>query len=1191
MAKKKIIDVYATKEVAKGTNNNDVFHIKTDDVNTTIRTTVATCKVNAKGKVSVNTTVMKGSDVLYIEGLKTTDVDALTMAQQVDAEGNKTRNLDVTTNDGRTIIIEDYFIDTSGKATKSPIKSIRAEYPEAEGWHSSLTEPQCKDFLITDMCAIDCNGVFIPKKNKVIGSVFNDTIDMSGNTNKLTINGGLGNDIITGGKANDVIVGGKGKNVFVYKEGSGNDTVKLTKGEKLVIKYITGNSNPEFDVKESGKDVVISRTYKGLNGKTQTDTITVANMGKNNLAESVVFEYGPNADNTSHVYDLVNDVYVISTGKTKINGTNLKETIYGTTTKDTIKGAGGNDTIIADVGNDVIYGGAGIDTFVSDTYECNGKYYGSGKDTICDIQEGEILEFKNSYLQDIKCKKSDNDLVISYFDKDSTDTLENAVTIKNYYKNTPNLVIKALDAQGELSEYSTADILSGTVALEYGLKFKQLNFSKNGDDLVISSKKLKKNETVKDFFTSEDPISSIKTADSDEPHSLIQDMMVNVSSVQNGDGNYVGEGTKYNDIITGTANNDEVIGGKGNDVLIGGKGSDTFIFNKGDGVDTIKDAEKSDVIHINGSLDNLVFTRVNNDLEIDYSFECVVYMIGDGNNSEITSPPESKIVLSNFFKNKSENNVDLIKNLSGEIQLEYEDYINNPPYYESYYRNQYQRIYILKEFRSADGYDLCEKSILKDATIQVGGVNSYTGSDYKENVSVIGKNGKFDLGKGYDTLNFGQDYGKVVVTANKGETLNLRFTGSADFDYKISGNNLVLTAADGNVVTLKNYITNYKDVTVNINGSSMKNKAKYLEMLKVSADDFVKGKYTGTVLDENIDASGYVSTKQNTGVTINSKSGSDKIIGSDYNDIITASSLAGETANVKESAGVNKITTGSGNDIIVASGTSSNTINAGDGNNDITLSCTGTNNVTCGKNNDTLYITAGTNTVNTGDGIDSIRCCNGSNTINLGAGDDEIVCYSGNSYIDGGAGNDIFNFTYFDFNGSHYDVYDPSGNNKLFFDYSLIRSSEPQYLSNGMVMVSSYMCGRPFVFFDVAIGENGQEIMGDDILFTLSRTFSSFEDNGIHIIGKNSVSYVTTVGDSAALHISGGQHEEFYPVNGYHLDYTELTEKVANWLTSEANDSGYTTAMDVFTNGTNEQIAELASIYTANVDDCYQQGY
>ncbi|MCR5266709.1 MAG: hypothetical protein K6E29_09000 [Cyanobacteria bacterium RUI128] len=765
-------------------------------------------------------------------------------------------------------------------------------------------------------------------------------------------------------------------------------------------------------------------------------------------------------------------------------------------------------------------------------------------------------------------------------------------------------------------------------SIEYKVKFNQLKFTKSGNDLIISSKKFKKNQVLKDFFTLEDPIDLIKTTDSKVAHSLLQDMKVYVSSVQNENGEYVADGTKYQDIITGTKYDDTITGGQGNDVITSGQGSDTFIFNIGDGVDTIKDADKSDAIHINTGLNNLVYTRVKNNLEISYS-------------------DDDKIVLTNFFKNKSENNVDLIKNLSGETQLEYEDYINNPPYYESYYLNQYQKIYILKVFMSIDGYELCEKSILKDATIQIGEKRSYTGTDYNETVIATGKNGAFNMGKGNDVITFGENYGKSVVTVNKDENLNLRFSQDVDFTYSLSGSNLIMKSADGNVITLKDYLKAYNDSTVKINGKRITTLENFMEMLKHDASDFVNGKFTGTVLDDNIDASGLVMNKKKSTVTINSKSGNDKIIGSKYNDIINVESLAGETTSITENAGDNTITTGLGTNNITVTGFSSNKITTTGGKNNITLSNMGVNNIyggegkdyltitsginnvnmgdghnraivsggnnriTGGAGNDEVKLSGGKNVVNTGDSYDIVTVMGGSNTINMGAGNDKLIYYSGTSTtIDGGEGNDTYDFMNYEF-GSHVNITDTEGENRLLFSEMTMYDAYEEVLDNGMVIGIARMGGNPYVFFDVTIDENGQGVAGNDVLFTSANKFTGFGDNGVYVADKSAIASVEGVYLAALYYSTGpsnylGSNISGYEIvdldepynrpnwgvfsnSRYHLNFDELTEKVATWLTSDANDSGYTSAMDVFTNGTDSQIAQLTSIYIRNVDCCYEQ--
>lgn len=757
------------------------------------------------------------------------------------------------------------------------------------------------------------------------------------------------------------------------------------------------------------------------------------------------------------------------------------------------------------------------------------------------------------------------------------------------------------------------------------INFDELIFTRDGNDLVISSKKLKTPDRVVGYFTDEKPLNLVKTADRFIAHSLKDEMVLSLTSVQNEDGTYSVEGSEHDNVINGSKFDDTITGGLGNDIISGGKGKDTFIFNIGDGQDIIKDADKDDVIHINAGLNNLKYKRVNNDLEIAYS-------------------DDDKITLSNFFTNKSSNNIDLIKNLDGETQAEYEDYINNPPYEEIFYRNEYQRIYYAKIFMSEDGYELCEKSILKNANIEVGEKNVYTGTDYNENVIAVGENGKFALGAGNDTLNYTGRFGNTVVTVGKNEKLNLKFDTDVDFDYSISGKNLVMTTADNQKVTLKNFLSRVNDATVSINGKSITSLPKYLEMLKADASDFKKGKYTGTVLNDNIDASDYVS-KTKMGVSINSKSGSDTVVGSKYNDTIKVLSIDGDRTTVTERGGVNKITTGAGRDTINVYGDSSNTINAGEGKNVITLSSTGKNKytggngieritvtdgenninmkngyntinisggkniVTGGKDYDIVNVSGGENKISTGAGYDKISLGSGYNVVNAGDGNDNIKVSGGNAVLDGSTGDDTYDFMdYYNYQtkqfDGHVDIIDTKGSSLIRFYEQMLFVENAVEAGDGLVTQMARLDGRPIAYFDVSVDKNGQTVVGKDILFTMSKTFTGFDGNGVHVTDMSTISRVEAVGLRALYYMPmASEHgtdpldpeEPYYRPNygefasaRYNLDVTELSEKVAGWLTSDSNTGGYKSAMEVFTKGSDADILSLTTIYVNNVTDCYQ---
>ncbi|MBQ6516697.1 calcium-binding protein, partial [bacterium] len=130
------------------------------------------------------------------------------------------------------------------------------------------------------------------------------------------------------------------------------------------------------------------------------------------------------------------------------------------------------------------------------------------------------------------------------------------------------------------------------------------------------------------------------------------------------------------------------------------------------------------------------------------------------------------------------------------------------------------------------------------------------------------------------------------------------------------------------------------------------NNAAFNFVINQGVDNVEKGKLNGSVANDNINVAAYDSPDGVKGVTINSGSGNDNIAGSDYNDAVTAKSLAGQRATVAENSGENKITTDKGDDIInIGAGVTSNTIKTGEGADTVNIAAgsLGVNKITGGK--------------------------------------------------------------------------------------------------------------------------------------------------------------------------------------------------------------------------------------------------
>ena len=154
----------------------------------------------------------------------------------------------------------------------------------------------------------------------VTGSAQNDTLNATGSTASITLNGGAGNDAITGGSANDLLSGGDDADTFNIVANAGNDT-------------ITGG--------EGGTD---SDTLS-FAGATVGVTVNV------NTAEAGTYTAGTGTGTFSQI-----EIVTGSAQNDTLNAT-------GSTASITLNGGAGNDTITGGSANDALSGGNDADTF------------------------------------------------------------------------------------------------------------------------------------------------------------------------------------------------------------------------------------------------------------------------------------------------------------------------------------------------------------------------------------------------------------------------------------------------------------------------------------------------------------------------------------------------------------------------------------------------------------------------------------------------------------------------------------------------------------------------------------------------------------------------------------------------------------------------------------------------------------
>ena len=327
-------------------------------------------------------------------------------------------------NGDQTVTVKDYFSNDTASATKSKIKYIRYSKGD-ELFNLSIIN---EGFVHSGITA------FAPKKGTVTGTIFSDTINMenltanSGKNNKgLKIKGGKGNDVITGTQYNDTITGGVGANVINYDFGkiSGEDTIKLTKGEKLTLNLTNGNNAlgcEDVLYGKEGKDLII---YSALNSS--ANALNIKNF----------FSKGANV----YVGD-VNLTDYLSGGESVLNIIGIGK-INGTKYGDVINGSIKNDTITAGLGNDLINTNGGSDTVVE-----TGEY---GHDVIESYGSEKVTVKLSSFDSNNITEDSDGNLVYT--------TDENSGFVYNDFYNdessAADLWVKAGNKSYHISKSST----------------------------------------------------------------------------------------------------------------------------------------------------------------------------------------------------------------------------------------------------------------------------------------------------------------------------------------------------------------------------------------------------------------------------------------------------------------------------------------------------------------------------------------------------------------------------------------------------------------------------------------------------------------------------------------------------------------------------------------------------------------
>jgi Ca2+-binding RTX toxin-like protein len=488
------------------------------------------------------------------------------------------------------------------------------------------------------------------------------------NTQNITINGGVGQDVILLGRnfgnitINDIDSGQKG------------DRIRFTEHLENEIKLQRIGDDLLMTVISNGKTIRVVGHYETpiiINGGAQ--------MSANKQIEEIHFADGKKLE----IIDIQAKVGLGTNGADTINGTAFADEIEGLKGNDLLQGgdAGdsyyytigdGNDTIVENITNPYIVGADSLFILGGVTSDdvrfnrTNPDADGAGRDLLINVGGGSIT-IKNQFIYGslgIQTTFELNPRIegiffeqgqgFNWFDiqreilQQSTtagnDTIIGYGTSDVLSASAGNDFLKGLDG-GDVYHY---ELGSGNDTIHDASKYPQIftngfiGVNWDNDDTLrfgdgikttdITFQRLSKADdlTIKiagqtNFITVKDQFDAVKL---DLFNLLGIAWFDRIEKFEFADGTVqtwedvlriITKGDAGNNSIYGAMTNDTIIGGKGNDLLVGADGSDIYIYNFGDGNDTIHDERENvlvpsqDILRFGSGIgvNNTIFSRAN----------------------------------------------------------------------------------------------------------------------------------------------------------------------------------------------------------------------------------------------------------------------------------------------------------------------------------------------------------------------------------------------------------------------------------------------------------------------------------------------------------------------------------------------------------------------------------------------------
>lgn len=249
--------------------------------------------------------------------------------------------------------------------------------------HYSEVEGEGLDhFFLNDINTVVDFSNFFFERITITGSAAANVIDTTEYPQRVTVNGGAGNDTIRTGAAADVINGGDGDDSL--DSGLGGDVVNGDAG----IDSISASGDRNFALTDA--------SFIGFDTDTLTsiDRVAVEGGASANVLDASGFSgsvtLNGNGGNDSLIGGNGNDILSGGDGDDVIKGRNGNDSLDGGAGHDTLNGGAGNDTLSGGdgndalsgyTGNDFLYGNDGNDTLIGGTGD-DGLQGNSGDDLL-----------------------------------------------------------------------------------------------------------------------------------------------------------------------------------------------------------------------------------------------------------------------------------------------------------------------------------------------------------------------------------------------------------------------------------------------------------------------------------------------------------------------------------------------------------------------------------------------------------------------------------------------------------------------------------------------------------------------------------------------------------------------------------------------------------------------------------------